>query len=195
MASIIWLARDPGWEQVVAGLSALLILLGTFVTDRPRVAKSDQTDQLEAEFEAIWPSFFETLEDDLRRIEASADLARIRSWDPEPHPGIEIHSPLVATKFTVYHQRTISNHDDELGELLKNFLGASDRLRLSANAYNRFIYADLREGPDFKKPESLKSIFNYRFVRDDMYEKSRALEDAIDNLNLKLRYYGDLQPS
>ena len=190
-----WLG--PSYEPAIyAGfVLALILRVGLFARDRARSKPAPPSDQLRAEFEAIWPAFFETLEDDLRRSEASADLARIRSWDPKPHPAIEIHSPSVATQFTVYHQRTISNYDEELGELLKGFLGASDRLRLSANAHNQLLYADLREGPDFGKTGRLEGSIHYRLVRDDMYKKSRALEIAIDNLRLKLRYYGDLKPS
>ena len=165
------------------------------VQEHPPSKPAPPSNQLREEFEAIWPAFLETLEDDLREGEASAELARKRAKDPKPHPGIEIHSPSVATQFTVYHQNTISNYDKELGEFLSRFLRASDKLRLSANTYNQLIYADLLEDLTFEQTDRLEGQSDFRIARDDMYEKSRTLEAAIDDLRLKLRYYSDLKTS
>ena len=190
-----WLG--PNYEPAIYAAFVLVLILNVwlFAWDRAHSKPTSPSDQLREEFEAIWPAFFETLEDDLRECEASVELTRNRAKARNPHPGIEIHSPNVEIQFTVYHQRTISNYDKGLGELLSHFLKATDELRLSANAYNQLLYADLLKGPDLGKMDRLKFFFGYYFAKDDMYEKSRTLEDAIDNLRLKLRYYGDLKPS
>ena len=190
-----WLG--PNYEPVIyIGFALVLILdVWLFAKNRLRPKLAPPSDQVRGEFEAIWPAFFQTLEDDLRRSEASAELARIRAKDRNPHPGIQIHSPNVETQFTVYHRRTVSNYDHELGGLLRSYLGASDRLRISANSYNQILYSDLLEEWDLEGIERLDRRIDYQLAKEDMYEKSRVLEDAIDNLRLKLKYYRDLNPS
>jgi hypothetical protein len=190
-----WLG--PNYEPAIYIAFVLVLFLNVwlFARDRGQSKRAPPSDQVRAEFEAIWPAFFETLEDDLRKCEASVVLARNRAKDSNPHPGIEIHSPSVTTQFTVYHQRTISNYDKELGVLLRDFLKASDNLRLAANTYNQLLYADLQRGQDVGVVDKLTRLFNNHFAAEDMYKKSRSLEDAMDNLGLKLRYYSDLKPN
>ena len=68
-------------------------------------------------------------------------------------------------------------------------------MQVAANTYNQISYADLDEGPDFPFTDRLEKRSDYQAAKEDMYERSRALEDAIDLLQLKVRYYQDIYPA
>ena len=188
----------PNYRPVVyIGLGTLVVLLYVInnLIDRFRSKPELQSEQFRGDFATIWPAFAETLVEDLRRSEASAELARRCAKDRTNHQGIEIYGPTVRTEFTKYHQRTLSKFDRELGDLLKRYISASRELQVAANTYNQISYADGREGPDFPFTDRLEKRSDYQAAKEDMYQRSRALEDAIDLLQLKVRYYQDIYPT